>query len=145
RVLTGRPEDHPDLSMRELKTGDRLLLCSDGLTDYVAEDTVAELLLDPSLSPDQVADRLIEIALRASVRDNVTVIVADVVPSGEGSTKPQVVGAASRRRGMAVLTPQTPAEKAAALAREVNGPDDEGPELAEEEQGRVGTWLRRAL
>src|SRR5690606_27158285 len=68
RVLTGRPEDHPDLSMRELKTGDRLLLCSDGLTDYVAEDTVAELLLDPSLSPDQVADRLIEIALRASVR-----------------------------------------------------------------------------
>lgn len=145
RVLTGRPEDHPDLSMRELKTGDRLLLCSDGLTDYVAEDTVAELLLDPSLSPDQVADRLIEIALRASVRDNVTVIVADVVPSGEGSTKPQVVGAASRRRGMAVLTPQTPAEKAAALAREVNGPDDEGPELAEEEHGRVGTWLRRAL
>jgi PPM family protein phosphatase len=145
RVLTGRPEDHPDLTMRELRTGDRLLLCSDGLTDYVAEDTVAELLMDATLDPGECAERLIEIALRGSVRDNVTVIVADVVPSGEGSTRPQVVGAASRRRGMGVLSPQTPAEKAAALSREVNGPEDEGPELAEEHHSRVGTWFRRGL
>ncbi|MCK0113433.1 protein phosphatase 2C domain-containing protein [Ornithinimicrobium sp. F0845] len=146
RVFTGRPDDRPDLSMRELRAGDRLLLCSDGLTDYVAESTVAELLRseDP---PGKVADQLISIALRASTRDNVTVIVADVVDAGEGTgtTEPQVVGAASERRGTQLLTPQTPAEKAAALSRTVHGTDP-APELAEESaRGGLATWMRRSL
>ncbi len=144
RVFTGRPEDRPDLSMRELRVGDRLLLTSDGLTDYVAESTVAELLRSEE-SAGKVADQLIAISLRASARDNVTVIVADVVETGEGTTDPQVVGAASERRGTQLLAPQTPAEKAAALSRTVHGTDP-GPELAEEtEGGRVSTWLRRGL
>ncbi len=143
RVLTGRPEDHPDLSVRELRSGDRLLLCSDGLTDYVAEDTVAELLRDPG-NPSQIADQLVAIALRASTRDNITVIVADVVPAGDGATKPQIVGAAGRRRPGESVAPMTPAEKAAALAREVHGDGvDAGPELAEEGSSTMATWLRR--
>lgn len=146
RVFTGRPDDRPDLSMRELQVGDRLLICSDGLTDYVAESTVAELLLsdDP---PGKVADQLISIALRASTRDNVTVIVADTVDAreGDGTTEPQIVGAASERRGTELLLPQTPAEKAAALSRDVHGTDP-APELAEEDhRGAVRTWLRRTL
>ncbi|HLS46304.1 MAG TPA: protein phosphatase 2C domain-containing protein [Ornithinicoccus sp.] len=145
RVLTGRPEDHPDLSMRELRLGDRLLLASDGLTDYVAESTVAELLRSEG-SPGEVADQLIAISLRASARDNVTVIVADVLPATEGgTTEPQVVGAASERRGNQLLTPMTPAEKAAALDRTVHGADA-APELAEESGGGgVTTWMRRTL
>ncbi|GAA1149052.1 PP2C family protein-serine/threonine phosphatase [Ornithinicoccus hortensis] len=145
KVLTGREGDEPDLSMRELRVGDRLLLASDGLTDYVAESTVADLLLQDA-APGALADRLIEISLRASVRDNVTVIVADVVPAGEGTTKPQVVGAASERRGTTLLTPQTPAEKAAALTREVHGDEGEGLELAEEGDGTGPmAWIRRTL
>src|SRR5664280_548637 len=35
RVMTGMPEDEPDLSLREALPGDRYLLCSDGLSDYV--------------------------------------------------------------------------------------------------------------
>src|SRR5699024_9133276 len=62
RVFTGRPEDRPDLSMRELRVGDRLLLTSDGLTDYVAESTVAELLRSEE-SAGKVADQLIAISL----------------------------------------------------------------------------------
>jgi protein phosphatase len=145
RVLTGREEDGPDLTVRELREGDRLLLCSDGLTDYVAEETVTELLLsqDP---PGTVADRLIEISLRASVRDNVTVIVADAVQPGDGTTKPQVVGAASERRGTHGLPALTPAEKAAALAREVHGHQETAPELAEEGGSSTAlAWLRRGL
>ena len=145
RVFTGRPDDRPDLSMRELRPGDRLLLCSDGLTDYVAESTVADLLRSEE-APGKVAEQLVAIALRASTRDNVTVIVADVVGAGEGgTTEPQVVGAASERRGTQMLTPQTPAEKAAALSRTVHGADP-APELAEETgRGGVATWLRRSL
>ncbi|USQ76383.1 PP2C family protein-serine/threonine phosphatase [Ornithinimicrobium cryptoxanthini] len=144
RVFTGRPDDRPDLSMRELRVGDRLLLASDGLTDYVAESTVADLLRSEE-SAGPVADQLIAISLRASTRDNVTVIVVDVVSSGDGSTDPQVVGAASERRGTHLLTPQTPAEKAAALDHSVHGVDA-APELAEETgRGAIATWLRRSL
>src|SRR5690606_32939906 len=116
RVFTGRPEDQPDLSLREVRTGDRLLLCSDGLTDYVTEETVGELVGHTDRTPGQVADGLVQTALRAGTRDNVTVVVVDVVPSGDGTTRPQVVGAASERRGTQVLSPPpTPAEKAAQL------------------------------
>lgn len=141
RVFTGRPEDAPDLSLRELRQRDRLLMCTDGLTDYVTEETVGELLRETDRTAGQVADALIQMALRAGTRDNVTVVVVDVVPSGDGTTRPQVVGAASERRGTQVLAPGTPAEKAAQLSREASGrlEDPEQPVLAEE-QSRP--WVR---
>lgn len=148
RVLTGREDDRPDLSMRELREGDRIMICSDGLTDYVAEDTVTDLLRADDLSAGQCAEKLIELALKASTRDNVTVIVADVVASGDGTTKPQVVGAASKRRGMTMIAPQTPAEKAAALSRSVQRDgDDDALELDDDGESRrpAVMWLRRGL
>ena len=133
RVFTGRADDQPDLSMRELRVGDRILICSDGLTDYAAEDTVGEILAQADRTPGQIADQLIQLALRASTRDNVTVIVADAVSSGQGTTKAQVVGAASERRNHRNRTSLTPAQKAAELSREASGvPADTGPVLAEE-------------
>lgn len=134
RVFTGRPEDQPDLSLRELREGDRVLLCSDGLTDYVSTDTVVELLSETDRTPGQVADALVDTALRASTRDNITVIVADAVSPRDGTTKPQVVGAASERRGTRPLSQLSAAEKAAALSREASGVSElaEGPLLAEE-------------
>ena len=146
RVLTGRPEDQPDLSLRELHRGDRLLICTDGLTDYVSSDIVAEILGDVGRTPGQVADSLIQTALRASTRDNVTVIVADAVSPGDGTTKPQVVGAASERRGVQGVSALTPAEKAAALSREVSGvPVPAEPVLAEEQTSRLARVVRGAL
>ena len=141
RVFTGRPEDHPDLSLRELRSGDRVLICSDGLTDYVSTEVVTEILAEPGRTPGQVADALVHTALRASTRDNVTVVVADAVSPGEGTSKPQVVGAASERRGNRPLRHLSPAEKAAALTREASGVStvDDGPILAEE-QSRP--WVR---
>ncbi|MGD8201661.1 PP2C family protein-serine/threonine phosphatase [Ornithinimicrobium sp. W1679] len=146
RVLTGRDEDLPDLSLRELHVGDRLLLCSDGLSDYVAEDTIAELLGQTDRTPGQVADQLVQVALRAATRDNVTVVVADVVHAGAGTTKPQVVGAAGERRSAQAISALTPAEKAAVLSREASGTPAEAPVLAEEEPAAPWLrWLRRAL
>ncbi len=60
--------------------GDRYLLCSDGLSDYVDRDAVQQALLDRD-DREAAAEKLIELALEAGAPDNVTVIVADVLPS----------------------------------------------------------------
>ena len=139
RVMTGQPDDEPDTSLREAKIGDRFLLCSDGLSDFVGADVIEEILRE-ARTPSDAADRCIEVALKASTRDNVTVIVADVVDAdGDDlpTTVPQVVGAASRslRRHTRPI-PTSPAAKAAALSREATGRGaqerDEDVELAEE-------------
>lgn len=76
RALTGDRVE-PTLTIREARVGDRVLLCSDGLTGVVPEATLEEILRIPS--PDACADRLIELALVNGGPDNVTVVVADIV------------------------------------------------------------------
>jgi len=152
RVMTGQPDDDPDTSLREAKVGDRFLLCSDGLSDFVGADVIEEILAGAA-SPEEAADRCVEVALKAHTRDNVTVIVADVVdPDGDDlpTTVPQVVGAAARSlRDKTKAIPTTPAEKAAALSREALGQKervDPAPELAEStRRSRRSRGLRRAL
>lgn len=128
RVMTGSDDDLADTSLREARVGDRFVLCSDGLSDYVSADVIEEVVRDAQ-SADACAERLVEVALRGSTRDNVTVIVADVVDAQDlPSTEPVVVGAAAKRipRGPRTRAlPVTPAEKAAALSREATGRADE--------------------
>ncbi|PQD99080.1 serine/threonine protein phosphatase [Mycobacterium sp. EPG1] len=92
RALTGH-EVEPTLIMREARAGDRYLLCSDGLSDPVSQDTIAEALQIPDVA--ESADRLIELALRGGGPDNVTVVVADVVDYDYGQTQPILAGAVS--------------------------------------------------
>jgi len=92
RALTGH-EVEPTLIVREARTGDRYLLCSDGLSDPVSHDTILDALQIPDVA--QSADRLIELALRGGGPDNVTVVVADVVDYGYGQTQPILAGAVS--------------------------------------------------
>ena len=150
RVLTGHEGDEPDLSMREARPGDRYLICSDGLSDFVAADTIEEVLTE-GLGTAATAERLIEIALRAGTRYNVTDMGGEVVDLGTGdapSTTPEVVGAAADRRSPTTQAiPTSPAEKAAALSRTVAGADQEdGDEVELAESGPSSTrltWLRR--
>ncbi|SCG62232.1 protein phosphatase [Micromonospora echinaurantiaca] len=58
--------------------GDRWLLCSDGLSNVVRPDTIAEVLAEHP-DRDECARKLIDLALRAGGPDNVTVVIADVV------------------------------------------------------------------
>ncbi|MBV9512899.1 MAG: serine/threonine-protein phosphatase [Mycobacteriaceae bacterium] len=92
RALTGH-EVEPTLIMREARTGDRYLLCSDGLSDPVSQDTILEALQIADVH--ESADRLIELALRGGGPDNVTVVVADVVDYDYGQTQPILAGAVS--------------------------------------------------
>jgi PPM family protein phosphatase len=61
-----------------VEAGDRLLLCSDGLTDMVPEGRIAEILADSSGAPEEPARNLVSAALEAGGADNVTVVVVDV-------------------------------------------------------------------
>lgn len=61
----------------DAQAGDRLLLCSDGVTDYLADEELAALLeLDDA---SEAVRGLIDAALASGSRDNLTAVVADVV------------------------------------------------------------------
>lgn len=60
--------------------GDRFLLCSDGLSKELSDTEMADILrLD---GPERAAERLVEAALARKARDNVTVVVLEVVGGG---------------------------------------------------------------
>jgi PPM family protein phosphatase len=80
RALSAKPGDDPDLQLHEAAPGDRYLLCSDGLHGVVDEDAITRVLLTVP-DPDQAAKDLIALAIEGGGPDNVTCIVADVVPA----------------------------------------------------------------
>jgi len=92
KALTGH-EVEPALIMREARAGDRYMLCTDGLSDPVSQETILDALQIEDTA--ESADRLIELALRGGGPDNVTVVVADVVDYDYGQTQPILAGAVS--------------------------------------------------
>ena len=78
-VTDGRGGD-ADLQLREVHAGDRYLLCSDGLHEVVGDDAIAAVLRAVT-DPDDAARDLVALAIAGGGPDNVTCIVADVVPS----------------------------------------------------------------
>ncbi|WP_328856126.1 protein phosphatase 2C domain-containing protein [Williamsia herbipolensis] len=113
RALTGT-EVEPTLTIREARDGDRYLLCSDGLSDVVTEETIADTLRSVADHRD-CADRLIELALRGGGPDNVTVVVADVADVDYGDHRPIRAGAAGDDDEDYTPDPTTAAGRAAAL------------------------------
>lgn len=65
----------PELGRFYLEDGDRLLLCTDGLTDMISDEQIAAILAGAETS-DLACQRLLEQALEAGGRDNITVVVA---------------------------------------------------------------------
>lgn len=114
KALTGQ-EVEPTLTVREARAGDRYLLCSDGLSDVVSDKTIGETLGEIR-DHRECADRLIELALRSGGPDNVTVVVADVVDTEYGESRP-IIGGAAGTDDQAGYVPntKTPAGRAAAL------------------------------
>ena len=82
----------PDLLWLDLRPGDRLLLCSDGLSDVLQEAALAAILTVPSLR--LATTNLVQAALDGGSRDNVTVVVADVVDAPPVAGNGLVLGAA---------------------------------------------------
>lgn len=93
--LTGDENDRIGVSRADSVAGDRWMFCSDGLSDYVAEDRIVATLARP-LEPRRAAQELVSIALAARTRDNVTVVVCDVVDGEpDAGERPRFYGAAA--------------------------------------------------
>jgi protein phosphatase len=74
-------EYEPTCSFLPAVAGDRYVLCSDGLSDVVDDEAIADALAsEPDVA--QCARLLVQLALAAGAPDNVTVIVADVARNG---------------------------------------------------------------
>ncbi|WP_442786507.1 PP2C family protein-serine/threonine phosphatase [Leifsonia sp. AG29] len=82
-VLGGAADDARavHLTAAPARRGDRWLLASDGLTDYVPPPVIADALTGGTAQ--EAAERLLAEALRYDARDNVSVVVADVVSHRE--------------------------------------------------------------
>lgn len=64
-----------DVDLLQLENGDRLMLCSDGLSDLVDDEAITKTMIAKPVSKD-ACEQLVQMALDAGGRDNVTVVVA---------------------------------------------------------------------
>jgi protein phosphatase len=96
RYLDGRPDRSPDLGLRELRTGDRYLICSDGLSPVVSTEAIDAALATAAEPADSVR-QLVALAEEAGAPDNISVIVIDVRDPVGGSepAEPVTLGAAA--------------------------------------------------
>jgi protein phosphatase len=83
-ALDGEADREPALTTFDARPGDRLLLCSDGLSDVVHDATIEATLRIADRG--ECAARLIELALAAGGRDNVSAVVADVAARRDPAT-----------------------------------------------------------
>ena len=81
RALGSDPDMYADHFTLEVNTGDRLILCSDGLSGMIPDSEIESLAVS-SATPQQAADNLVAAALTAGGADNVTVVVVDVLNDG---------------------------------------------------------------
>ena len=70
-----------DLLKIDVKEGDRILLCSDGLTDMLRDEEITELIALADL--EEAGQQLLEKALDNGGRDNVSLILIEISQSGE--------------------------------------------------------------
>ena len=78
RALGAEEEVDVDTAVLPVNAGDRILLCSDGLSDMVSEAQISEILAESSDDPETPARRLLSAALDAGGTDNVSVVIVDV-------------------------------------------------------------------
>ena len=97
RSIGTEPEVVVDENDVPLIDGDRLLLCSDGLTGMVTEPQI-QAILETTPDPQEAADRLIKAANRAGGIDNITVVILDIHEGAEdASAEPPGRGAEASR------------------------------------------------
>ena len=85
RALGIEPNVAVDTWTLPLINGDRYILCSDGLVDEVTDEAIEQCVKQP-IGPQKLANQLVVIANQNGGRDNITVVVVDVVADGKSAT-----------------------------------------------------------
>jgi serine/threonine protein phosphatase PrpC len=96
-----------DLYTLDIEAGDRIVLCSDGLTTMVRERDI-ERIARTETDPQRLADALVGAAVAAGGEDNVTVVVVDVLevdPAGALADPTTMTDAATPANRSAVIAP----------------------------------------
>jgi PPM family protein phosphatase len=133
-----------DESDVEAAAGDRLLLCTDGLTGMVPEGQIREILLE-SADPQVAVEKLVKVANRAGGIDNITAVILDFSEDGSGpgpakrsdvtvvgAPIPEPLAEASTARGPSTSSP---------AARPATGTRPEALRRSSPSVGRkVGIW-----
>jgi serine/threonine protein phosphatase PrpC len=139
RALDGRTVAEPDLTPLDTLPGDRYLLCSDGLSGVVTEQTLYQTLSSVR-DPDKAALQLVELAIRGGGPDNITCIVADVLDTQVSAVPPTwtpvFAGAAATGAPSELRQPvrqSSPATRAMRLTRTA-------PQPAARDEQPTGVW-----
>lgn len=105
--------------------GDRFLLCSDGLFNEVDDPTIADLLRTER-DPQRAADELVRMANEAGGRDNITVVVVDVLDDDDKArtASAALAGAAATSAARTVQAPEPERTQVHAAV----APDEPAPE-----------------
>ena len=134
RALGIEPDVRVDWWTLPLIRGDRFVLCSDGLVDEVADADITTILLDTA-DPQVAAEALVDAANAAGGRDNITVIVVDVL-EGDDPPDPTLeidvvptwadAGTPPTPAGPFALDPDAPADPTGPLERTAAAGDGTG-------------------
>lgn len=151
KVLQGQPDIEPDYGTVDVVAGDRVLVCSDGLSDVLPDDTIQAIMSGPA-ELDAIADELVRNALAGGAPDNVTVLLGEIVdldlpPNPDDTIEAFLVGAASE---VSPPEPDRPHRRGPAAAiRALVGTDDgdDDPEAARyaPQPPRRFRWVRPLL
>jgi serine/threonine protein phosphatase PrpC len=126
--------------MVPLSDGDRLLLCSDGVSEYVGEAEVGQILVGQP-SPARAAQRLVELALDRGGEDNATALVIKVVEVGEQVTAARRQLDADALARCVLFEPLTPQQRLRATRIAVVRDVAAGEPLAEAALGSRVAWV----
>lgn len=84
RAIGAGSPGEPDCWLIPAEQGDRILVCSDGLSGELGAERIRDLLCDEP-DPQQAATRLVHEALLHGGRDNITALVVDALSVGDGA------------------------------------------------------------
>jgi serine/threonine protein phosphatase PrpC len=115
RALGVSPDVEADMWELQLRAGDRIVLCSDGLSNEVGPEVLSEILSSEA-DPGAASRRMVEAANAHGGADNITVVVVDVLVGEEGGGSASVVKPLGERAGPPLIVTPMVAEAAADAA-----------------------------
>jgi serine/threonine protein phosphatase PrpC len=147
RALGVEEEVPVDELTLDVHSGDRLLLCTDGLTTMIDRGRIQKILAR-EVDPQAACDKLIDAANRAGGDDNITVIVLDFVEDGrdKGSTPTRSSAVSREARGRkdassSVAIEEVPAATGAVPSVQEDGQADRRPPRRPIRWRRLALWL----